>query len=260
MDLRQRATLVYFLLLPFVFYTNFSFIAQSSYPHPSIKQPIPEKQETHFIEHQFKAAIDEIQLRIAQEDTLFSIRFTLVGAVLGALIFRRNKRTDIDDEFVTRNASLPLFLWVSVLVSSAVDIRMHFSVMVIRELGHWIQYVETQMFGATSFGWESWIANRIWDTYMSVWMFADRALVTWIFYFLAVFIVIVRNHRGTEATTYAIIRWSMPISWCSFAIFGSYYYVNNAHALLIYGFISLIVIGIGILLLPENPNTQNSAT
>lgn len=209
----------FILILPLVFYINFSYFIDSEVNTfdqlcQSISQKIPLSDLQTL---QYESVQKEIKLRITQEHMLFVLRFSLIGAILGLVFINTNKLSVF---FKGNNHILALVVWVAVIISSSLDIRMAFSVMIIGELGDWTRCLEGMLEDKLP-GWETWIYQRVWNTPASIWMFVDRIFITWTLYIVAVCVSI-----RLKVLWQPISLFLIALSWFSFAIFSSYYYLD----------------------------------
>jgi hypothetical protein len=93
-------------------------------------------------------AVDEIKLRIEQEDTWFHYKFVLVGGLLALLLSRLvlaggERSMDERLEELFESAATCSVLALATIVALAIDIHIRNNIMVVQQLGLWIaNYVE----------------------------------------------------------------------------------------------------------------------
>jgi hypothetical protein len=129
---------------------------------------------------QYQNGVSEIRMRLEAEESLFRLKFTVVGAIMGALLTAVAGLTappsNGSPTTVRRWAESPVFLvviWAAVVCSTLLDARVGFNANAIQEQGSWIQrVVEPYMLGSTNatgmvqypeagvMGWEKYIVSE----------------------------------------------------------------------------------------------------
>jgi hypothetical protein len=115
-------------------------------------------EQSAFLRLEYDTVVQEVRQRATQEQTLFALKFTLVGAILGAMfvLFKRSDNAELDMEKLRQNALVAAFFWAAVLIAAVLDVRAQFNVAFIAELGNWAFLQETRSLGIgpNALGWE----------------------------------------------------------------------------------------------------------
>jgi hypothetical protein len=143
-----------------------------SLPRYDPKQPFP-SQLFDLVKAEHQKAVDEIKMRIQDEDDWFHKKFILVGGLMSAfLIFIGvGERTSADGHgekqlyrIVTSSAAVSA-LALSSIISLAIDMHIRSNIVVIQQLGLWIRHCIEQVLapppsllaGGTFLAWESFL-------------------------------------------------------------------------------------------------------
>ncbi len=140
----------------------FSLQLSSTSNNKSIQHYTLTKKSEKFLLIQYDTAITEIQNRIEEEHILFTLKFTLVGAVL-ALLFTQPLRSNYQGSLRSLNTSpmAACFFWAAVITSGIVDCRILFNADFISTLGKWIKNnVEPFFYQNPQIGWEHYLSNK----------------------------------------------------------------------------------------------------
>ncbi len=121
--------------------------------------------ERNALLEEYRSAAAEIRGRISEENTLFSFKFTLVGAILALLLaetLRTKAESDASPGEQFRRLRSPLaacFLWAAVITSAIIDTRIEYHVGLIKTLGDWVRLVVEPTLLAEEQGWEHFLSN-----------------------------------------------------------------------------------------------------
>jgi hypothetical protein len=211
---------------------------------PTTDEVKPSDEAKEFLSKEYENAVKEIQGRIEQENSLFGLKFTLVGAILALLFTSYLKggaeKADVPDSKSSTRRDLftspvaACFCWAAVITSAIIDSRIHYHQAVTTALGTWIEtHVEPVQLGHGMVGWESYIVSE------SV-MFNSRAyallrvnanLLTLVLFGATAFIFS-GGVKGFETIPdeYATQRVCRAGSWVSFVVFfvvGLYFHYSS---------------------------------
>lgn len=109
-----------------------------------------------FLLEQYKAASSEIGDRLSQETLLFTLKFSVVGAIIAALfgLFREKAGASDDLESLILKRKTDKFFVAALLCSVIVDTRIRANAAAVDALGDWIWCVESRMNKNAGVGWE----------------------------------------------------------------------------------------------------------
>jgi hypothetical protein len=115
--------------------------------HPETFRPTPSA--LRLLEAEHAKAIEEIKLRISQEDQWFHNKFYLVGGLLGALLFYLSSSRKEEERNLSQlrgffeSPTSCTVLALACVVAVAIDIHQRNNIVVVQQLGLWISnYVE----------------------------------------------------------------------------------------------------------------------
>jgi hypothetical protein len=146
------------------------------------------------VEIELKKANEEIQFRIAQEDTWYHYKFLLVGGVLagffGVLQFSGAARVPVTQ--IVRSEKVCSALALTCVVALAIDIHLRNNIVVIQQLALWIaNYAEPAMMPAAAGGfvpWEKFLrtpgAGMHSDEWYGFLFYPHLHFLTWVLYLL----------------------------------------------------------------------------
>jgi hypothetical protein len=136
-------------LAPDVRLTNTSYVVPSLAGSGATKTPADE-----FILAEHQKAVDEIKMRIQQEDDWYRYKFFLVGGLLAAFLVHLGRARAEEDspderlERLLRSTATTVVLALSCVIAVTVDLRVRNSAMVTAQLGLWIaKYLEPRFLG-----------------------------------------------------------------------------------------------------------------
>ena len=116
-----------------------------------------------FLLHEYENAVKEIHMRLDQESKLFTLKFSLVGAILGLLLagFFMEKHKDIKKEHQLFVSPLAVaFCWAAIITSGVIDNRILYNNNMVISLGTWIRdYVEPKFLSSSYHGWERYFSE-----------------------------------------------------------------------------------------------------
>ncbi len=172
-----------------------------------------------FLLEEYKTATGEIRLRIEHEHTMIALKFTLVGAVLGVILYAQQKSTTAAESPI-RSTWAALCCWAAIVVSAIVDLRRQTNVDAIAQLGNWVGSIESQ-FLPGPIGWEHYVADRnpFWSSPFYPLLRVERELLTWALYLLAIMLFV--PHRDDEDAK-AIDGIARLFGSVTFVLFGLY--------------------------------------
>ncbi|HXU62351.1 MAG TPA: hypothetical protein VN962_11645 [Polyangia bacterium] len=117
---------------------------------PDVAPPVPAPGETRpggpssegIISEEYKSAAEEIRDRIGQEEILFALKFSLVGAIMAVLfsMFKKQER-DFFEKLVQKRRAAAFFA-AALFTAAIIDMRLRFNDKIIESLGHWVWCVE----------------------------------------------------------------------------------------------------------------------
>ena len=115
-----------------------------------------------FLLKEYDTAVQEIRMRLEQESLLFSLKFSLVGAILAMLLINISKTSREfkakTKSFLSKSPEAACLCWAAVVTSAIVDTRILFHNDFIAMLGTWIRlYVEPKLLGSHMIGWETFL-------------------------------------------------------------------------------------------------------
>jgi hypothetical protein len=175
-----------------------------------------------FLEKEYDTAVREIRLRVDNEETLFALKFTMVGAVLAAM-FYMHRREDEGAPPSFRSPWAATCCWAAVLVGAVIDIRRQFNVDVMVQLGTWVHQVEDLLLPDAILGWEQFIpTSELWSSPIYALLRLERELVTWILFVVTVAMFV--PNRG-EKPDFLLLRLSRLFCCLSMFLFG----LNSLH-------------------------------
>lgn len=159
---------------------------------------------------QYETASTEIRMRIEDEASLYTYKFTVVGAVLGLLITGllksrfENKSPDEQDTQGIRKYVLldsAVFYWVAAIMAALIDARIQFNAYLMGQLGGWIAMIETSLLANPDVGWEHYIAAATFRTgWHGPFVALDRQLLTLMMFGLALFFGVGHRNLAHENT------------------------------------------------------------
>jgi len=157
-----------------------------------------------FISEEYKSAAEEIRTRIGQEEILFGLKFSLVGAIMAVLfsMFKKQER-DFFEKLVQKRRAAAFFA-AALFTAAIIDMRLRFNDKIIESLGHWVWCVERtfpQHWGA-GHGippWENFLFLQL-DKGANPLMRYSSHLLTSLLYGVAVYLFIVMPRTVNRST------------------------------------------------------------
>src|SRR5205823_7343786 len=99
---------------------------------------------------EYDTVVAEIRWRNEKEHDLYILKFSLIGAVLGAISFYKGR-----DRYNRFNGpEVALCFWAAVAVAAIIDVRLMFNAVIIADLGKWVQTLEGAVLPRDIKGWE----------------------------------------------------------------------------------------------------------
>jgi hypothetical protein len=116
----------------------------SEEPKPNPSQDKAALTAETFLDRQYDTAVQEIRERLGNENVLFALKFTLIGAIMWVLfsLFNRDKGSGMAFERFVQKRRVAVFFVAALLCSAIVDTRLRFNAKVIESLGDWVWCVE----------------------------------------------------------------------------------------------------------------------
>ena len=112
------------------------------------------------LDKEHEAIVEEIRLRIEQEQQLFALKFALIGGILGVFLQTafRSGTTQLD-----RTPFVALIAWAAVVAAAIVDLRVMANQTFLVTLGGWARQYEQLALGSNGapLGWESFLADTL---------------------------------------------------------------------------------------------------
>ena len=196
-----------------------------------------------FMLEEYKTVAGEIRLRLEHEHTMIALKFTLVGAVLGVILYAQQKSTT-PPESPIHSTWAALCCWAAIVVSAIVDLRRQTNVDAIAQLGNWIGSIESRLLPGST-GWEQFIAaqNPFWGSRFYPLLRLERELLTWALYLLAITLFV--PHRGDEdvRVTDVIARLFGSVTFLLFGLYALHFHYQQPPGGWLYA-LSCTVLGI----------------
>jgi hypothetical protein len=180
--------------------------------------------QREFLLKEYDTAVREIRLRVDAEETLFALKFTMVGAVLAAMFYmhRREDETPAHPSF--RSPWAATCCWAAVLVGAVIDIRRQFNVGVMVQLGTWVHWVEDLMLPSDVLGWEQFIpTSQLWSSTLYPLLRLERELVTWILYVVTLTMFVPNRDEQPDLLLLRLSRLFCCLSICLFGLNSLHY-------------------------------------
>lgn len=221
---------------------DFDWIKDSSNAGPNVASSL-DNQQREFLMRQYENAIIEIRERLSQENLLFGLKFSLVGAVL-ALFFTNIGRSgtpqmepahssaNLDDLMISPKSAA--FFWAALITSSVVDCRILFHCDIITTLGSWIKSsVEPNLLGNNIVGWERFVSsNSLFKLQVYPVLRLNVHLLTLLLFFINVGIFFATPYPSTQPadstmSALKISRWGGTISFIVFMLTSIHFHYSN---------------------------------
>lgn len=210
---------------------------------------------------QYETAAQEIRLRLDNEDSLFVLKFTALGAVLAMIFQTLSYRTPANfegeheyrEERLLGSPRAAIVCWVAIAVAAVIDIRTFYNTNVIRELGQWICNLEMVFTYKSLLGWQSYLKlkSEMFSKPLTPLLLVDRQLLTWLMYIATVVIYIPVNAKDLredpredqrKESLLNIAIYFLPLTLILFGVAGSQYYYKNQLCLAIYWLVVAVLI------------------
>jgi hypothetical protein len=210
--------------------TRYLALPDSDYSDPAARKALnADSLSRGLLIRQYENAVLEIRARLEHENLLFSLKFTLVGAILGLLIAdyvkkstRRRRQLEI---FGSPLAAL--LLWSAVITSAIIDSRIHYNADIIMSLGDWIRKdVEMAIHPIFVTGWETYLAfiSPLFRSHLYPVLRANANVLTLILLAAATFLYSGRTTSSTRSRLVArICRYGCTMAMVVFMLVGLHF-------------------------------------
>ncbi len=159
---------------------------------PPAVRPALTTEERAFLTKEYDTVAAETKMRIDHEFSLFRLKFTLVGAVLAAIVAARGIAAGAAEERGVLNSSITaISAWAAVFVAALVDLRRQWNSNIIMALSDWVQHVEGALLPPGITGWEQYIpTSGLWNDRFYPLLRIERELMTWVLFAVVVVLFI----------------------------------------------------------------------
>lgn len=159
------------------------------------------KRGNEFALEEYRTVVGEIRERLSNENALFALKFTLVGAIIW-MLFSVFGRREHDFQRFAQDRRAAVFLMTALLCGAIVDTRLRFNAKVIESLGDWVWCFERSAAagtGGVSQPWEHFLHIQLGKGSLPVMRYFCHFLTPLLFAVgLYLFVVLARTvHRST---------------------------------------------------------------
>ena len=189
---------------------------------------LKEDQRT-FLLKEYETVIQEIRLRLEHEHTMIALKFTLVGAVLGVMLYAHELRGKPIEESSFRSSWAAMCCWAAVVVSAIVDVRRQFNSDVILQLGDWVKSIEGHLLTAGVAGWEQYVGSEssLWNSRLFPVLRLERELVTWATYLLCTTMFVIRHSDQDSERLLQIARLFGTFTYFLFGLYALHFHYQS---------------------------------
>ncbi len=211
------------ILLPGVLLIDFWGICGWKDPVPSTSQPVPlDTKQRSFLVKQYETAVKEISHRLSEESSLFALKFSLIGAVLGSVLVGRAVNVKATEEHtLARSSVTAICCWTATVVAVVVDLRKQLNSDLIRTIGAWIQTAEINLYGGRDVGWERYFpTSTLFKSELFPFLRCEREVMTWVLFAAMVHLFMPFDEDNTSAQTRKLWRVSLPFGVVCIGLLG----------------------------------------
>ena len=124
---------------------------------PNLKDAAEKSHEVTFLFAEFQKSASEIEKRIDFENTLYQIRLTFAGAIIGALLYWHRKGESEGNS----GRLLPPMAWSVVIVSALIDMTLVWNSNLLAAHGSWVRDCLEAALVSHTVGWESYLMQEL---------------------------------------------------------------------------------------------------